>query len=226
MLDRKSTHLYLLAFGFAATALACGGGSSSTSSPTAAADVNPAVAAPVAAAPSAAAAATINGTVQASGVAGAALGTVHALSSGVRVSVVGTAITTMADGSGRFTLSNVPAGSVQLRFEGSGCDARLAIDGLQSGQTLTITVHVSGSSATMTTGDDEDGELSGTVESVGSGRLVVSGKTVTVDASTRILGDKGVALTLADVKVGARVEVEGTRQADGSILATKITLDH
>jgi hypothetical protein len=173
----------------------------------------------------AAAGATITGTVQASGVAGASLGPVRALASGLRVTVVGTSISTTADPAGRFSLTNVPAGSVQLRFEGSGCDARLDIDGLQAGQTLTITVRVSGSSATLTRDDDEDSELSGTVDSVGSGQLVVSGRRVTVNGATRIVGDKGATLTLADLKVGARVEVEGTKQADGSILATKISLD-
>ena len=56
--------------------------------------------------------------------------------SGLRVSITGTALQTTTDGSGRFTLSGVPSGRVELRFEGSGIDARLELEGLQSGQTL------------------------------------------------------------------------------------------
>ena len=78
----------------------------------------------------------------------------------------GTSLETTTDDDGRFTLSGVtPGETVELRFEGSGIDARLEVAGLTAGQTVTITVSLSGSAASMLTPSDEV-ELRGTVESV------------------------------------------------------------
>ena len=166
--------------------------------------------------------ATIAGTVQSGG---AASGEVGASSvSGLRVSVSGTALQTTTDGSGRFTLSGVPSGRAELRFEGPGVDARLEIEGLQSGQTLSVTVRVSGSSASKI----EDGSevvLRAKVDSVGTSSLVVGGRTVRVDGSTRLLDRNNVPMTLAAFKAGDFVEAEGYPQTDGSLLAKKVKLE-
>jgi len=72
--------------------------------------------------PSPTAGATISGTIS-----GSALSAPRILDSGsfsvmdargVTVSVVGTGISTTADNGGKFTLTNVPAGTVQLNFTG------------------------------------------------------------------------------------------------------------
>lgn len=56
--------------------------------------------------------------------------------------------------------------------------------------------------------------------------FVVLGKTVLVDALTRILqegpGEVQTSLTLADLKVGDFVEVYGSEKADGTVLATRV----
>src|SRR5512137_1108506 len=162
MTKRSKPFLFLIAAGLTVATVACGGGSSSVSGPD-----TPAAAIPPAAG------ATIAGTVQSGG---AASGDVGASSvSGLRVSVSGTALQTTTDGSGRFTLSGVPSGHVELHFEGSGVDARLGIDGLQSGQTLNVTVRVSGSSASKVD-DDGEVEVKGKVDSVASSSITVAGK--------------------------------------------------
>ncbi|HEY5985908.1 MAG TPA: hypothetical protein VIV12_05905, partial [Streptosporangiaceae bacterium] len=89
--------------------------------------------------------ATIQGTVVTGAAASSAsASSVHELSSGpgIKVTIVGTGLSTMTDASGRFVLSGVPTGKVVVRFEGPGVDARLEISGLADGQTITITVQV------------------------------------------------------------------------------------
>jgi uncharacterized protein DUF5666 len=148
-----------------------------------------------------------------------------ASSHGIRVSVVGTDISATTDASGHFTLSDVPTGdgSVTLRFEGHGINATLEVSGLTPGQTLQISVQLSGSHASLGNDDDDENEVefTGHVESVGSSSLVVDGRTVMVDGSTRIKnGD--TEMTLGALVVGTLVEVEGIAQSDGSILASEI----
>ncbi|HET7294392.1 MAG TPA: DUF5666 domain-containing protein [Vicinamibacteria bacterium] len=155
---------------------------------------------------------------------------------GIRVTVVGTPISATTDSSGRFTLSDIPTGdgSVALRFEGRGINATLEISGLTPGQTLQISVQLSGNHATLDGHDDDDNEgedddqgeveFKGHIESIGDSSLVVDGRTVLVDASTRIK-DGDTEITLADLVVGALVEVEGFVQSDGSVLAKKIKVE-
>jgi len=209
MTKRSTPYLIFLAAGLTAATVACGGGSSSVTGPDA----------PAAAVPPASGA-TIVGTVQSGGTAAVAASS----ASGLRVSVTGTSLQTTTDGSGRFTLAGVPSGRAELRFEGPGIDARLEVEGLQSGQTLAVTVRVSGSSASKV----EDGTevvLRGKVDSVGAGSLVVGGRTVRVDALTTLLDRNNGPITLSGFNAGDFVEAEGYPQADGSLLAKKVKLE-
>lgn len=185
--------------------------------------------------------ATVRGTVNARPASASSLG--HALGgssagSDIRVSVVGTSLATTTDGSGRFALSGVPSGTVTLRFEGPGIDARLQLSGLAPGQVLTIDVQASGARAELVApsaspspspspspGPEDDVEFRGTVESVTPPSLVVTGRTVVTDAGTRILDRDNQPIGLSDIPVGSLVEVEGSAQADGSVLASKIKLE-
>jgi len=63
--------------------------------------------------------------------------------------------------------------------------------------------------------------VEGTIQSIGASSFVVSGTTVVVNDKTEIKY-KGSTMKFADLKVGFRVNVEGTKQSDGSILALKI----
>jgi hypothetical protein len=210
MTKRSNLFLLFLAAGLTLATVACGGGSSSVTGPDAAA----------AAAVPPAAGATIVGTVQSGSTAAAGASSV----SGLRVSVTGTSLQTTTDGSGRFALAGVPSGRAELRFEGPGIDARLEVEGLQSGQTLTVTVRVSGSSASKIEDGTEVG-LRGRVDSVGSESLVVAGRTVRVDALTSLLDRKNAPVSLSAFKAGDFVETEGYPQADGSLLAKRVKLE-
>ncbi len=212
MTTRSKPYLLLLGVALAATGAACGG-SSSVSGPDA----------PPAAAPAPAPAATIAGTVVSSG---SASGEVAASTvAGLRVSATGTSLQTTTDGAGRFSLSGVPSGRVELRFQGPGVDARLEVDGLQPGQTLSLTVRVSGSSASKVDDSGGEVELRARVESVGATSLVVGGRTVLVSASTQVLDRNNLPIPLSAIRVGDFVEAEGYPQADGSVLAKKVKLE-
>ncbi len=178
--------------------------------------------------------ATIQGTVNSAGASTSSWRTSSSSGAGLRVSVVGTSLSTQTDGSGGFTLRDVPAGSVTLRFEGPGIDARLTLSGLIAGQTLQIQVQVSGATAAVTGRPSPspspspspgagEVEFRGIVDSVGASSLVVSGRNVLVSAGTEIKrGDAHI--TLAQVKVGEAAKVEGAGLPDGSVQAREIKL--
>ena len=189
--------------------------------------------------------ATVQGTVNAS-VGVSSFSDSSSPAAVTRVTVVGTSLATATDASGRFVLAGVPSGRALLRFEGPGIDARLELSGLVDGQVLTIAVQVSGGTARVvsgpapspspsprssprpspspTPGPGGEVEFRGSVESITPPSLVVAGRTVRTDAATRIKrDDRTIALT--DLKVGELVEVEGTRQADGNVLARKIKVE-
>lgn len=177
---------------------------------------------PVAASP-AGSGATIQGTVNTG--AGVSSASVSALSagSGIQISVVGTSLVTTTDPSGRFVLKGIPPGTATLRFQGPGVDALLQVSGLAPGQTLTITVKVSGSQAVLvsppsTSPGTEKVEFTGTIESITPPRLRVSGRTVETNAETEIKrGDTRISVTA--LKVGETVKVEGSLLPDQSVLA-------
>jgi hypothetical protein len=90
-----------------------------------------------------------------------------------------------------------------------------------------VKVNASGSTATDV---DVEVELKGKIESINAtaGTFTVAGKTVTVDANTRIdlAGDDDTASstthTIKDLAVNDFVEVSGSTDASGNVLASKI----
>ncbi len=201
-------------------AAACGKGSSSpvSSSPVPSTSAaNPYQAAP--------AGATIQGSVTALAAASARRG-FHALgSAGIKVSVVGTTLASVSDDSGRFSIASVPAGPVALRFQGPGVDAQLQLEHVAEGEMVEIEVHISGGQATMTKPGDDTTEASvrGTLQAINGAVLQVADHSVVTDSATRFQGHGDASLSLADLRVGDALEVEGTLQADGSILAKSVS---
>lgn len=199
---------------------------------TPAAPSSPTAAAP---APAAAGSATIAGTVVGTSTASAW----SARAVNMTVTAVGSAASATVDGNGHFTLVNVPAGRVDLHFMGTGADAHLILDGVAGNQTLTISVRVSGSSATLDNnggsnptpnpGPNPEVQLEGLVTAISATTLTVSGRVANVTPSTVIVhGDKTIALS--SIHVGDRVHVKGTPVSatapDGPINATKIEVQN
>ena len=227
---------YLLALAVSAVSFACGGGSASvTGANDTQASRSPSPSQSVKGA-------TIQGTLRSAAAAGdvsASSDASAASMGGIKVSVVGTSIQVTTDGSGQFTLTGIPAGNAQLRFQGKGLDALLTISGLAAGQTLTLTFQVNGSSVTEVgddngghgnddNGDDDQGqkqvEFDGSISSLSP--LTIAGRHVTTNSSTRYFGSHHASVPASDVlKVGNKVEVDGQQQADKSVLASKIQLE-
>lgn len=174
--------------------VACGGGSSPTT-PTSPTPAPGGTSSP----PPTTSGATINGQLSTGATAAStAPGLASSRATTVTtVSVVGTSITGSADATGRFTLPNVPAGTVQLRFTGPGSDATVSVTDLRSGDTVAITVAVNGAHATLL-GDSRNPaqnaptpingvitSLSGTLDAF---EIVVNGERIRGDAVTEFYG--------------------------------------
>jgi riboflavin synthase alpha subunit len=154
---------------------------------------------------------------------GAIVQGIVAAPAGVRVAVAGTSLSSATDSRGSFVLLGVPAGAASLYFSGGGAAATLPIGVLLRREHRRVVVSASGSDAHE---DMEQGETRfvGAVERIDSPSLTVSGRKVTITSLTQFKRS-GAAITLADVHIGDRVEVEGTPQADQSVLARTITVE-
>lgn len=145
------------------------------------------------------------------------------------ITVEGTALSVTADSRGQFSLTGLPEGTLQLRFRGPGTDARLNVT-VGPNEQVTIAVTASGSSATLESehrsGRSENRvEIEGRITEIAAGpprTIRVSGSLVTVP-TTAVIRHGGTTLPFADLKVGDRVHVKGTRQADG-VLATEVNV--
>lgn len=89
---------------------------------------------------------------------------------------------------------------------------------LPDGQILADEVEIEGE------GVVEQVEIEGTIQSVGTDSIVVAGITVIVNSFTIIEDENDNPASFSSLEVGQRVEVKGTPQPDGSILASKIEI--
>lgn len=146
---------------------------------------------------------------------------------GITVTVVGSSVSAVVDGGGQFTLNDVPAGTVQLKFSGQGVDASLTMSGVSATDRIEISVTLSGSNARLDSDHRTNNgvEVNGLVSAVnvGARTLQVAGQTVTVPP-TAVLRHGSTPLTMADVKVGDRVQVKGTRSGT-SVTATEVKVE-
>jgi uncharacterized protein DUF5666 len=198
---------------------ACGGHSASPTSPT------------TMVSESSANAATITGLVQGGAGSATLAASTGASLTGVTVSVVGTSIRSDVDVAGRFSLPNVPPGSVQLHISGGGADATVSLPPVQAAETIDIVVVVSGSSATV---DSEvrngggESQIEGRVESLPpttqAFTFKAAGRTVTTDASTRF-ADGSQTRTFSDLRIGMRVHVKG-RVSGATFMAVSVQMQN
>lgn len=139
------------------------------------------------------------------------------------VEAVGTNISSGVDNEGRFTLIGVPAGSVTLKFSGTGVNATVNITGVGTGQTISILVTVSGANATIVADSRNpeagqmpvNGTVSGLTGTASSFQFIVNGLTIHGDAQTQFFGDGDKPASFADLKNGVRVEVKTIAKTNG-----------
>jgi uncharacterized protein DUF5666 len=147
----------------------------------------------------------------------------------VTVTVVGTGASTTIDGSGSFTLDNVPPGSVQLRFQGRGADATLTISGIEANDHISIAVTLNGNNARLDkrekTGGSNGNEVNGRIDSIDAAAhtLRADGMTVIVQSST-IIRHGNRTFAFADLRVGDHIEAKGTRNGT-TLTASEIKVE-
>ncbi len=152
-------------------------------------------------------------------------GTVMGSQSGLQVGVVGTPLVATVDDEGQFALAQVPAGTVTLKLEGAGVDARVSVPGLQDGQVTSIKVQLAGGSAQLagspSCAPTAETFFSGMLESIAGARLVVSGRPVEAGPSVKVWrGDRRSSLD--SLQVGDKLKVWGTLRGDGVVVAEEI----
>jgi hypothetical protein len=146
--------------------------------------------------------------------------------SGLRVGVVGTSLFTLTDANGHFNLTGIAQGPVTLSFQGTGVNAVLAIGTLAAGQQITVSITVTGGSATLDSEQDDSGtiDLEGAISGLSGAcpvlRFMLGGRTVRTSASTEF-----DAAPCPNLLSGDHAEVHGLLQSDGSVLATKVEVD-
>ena len=145
----------------------------------------------------------------------------HPAASSVTVTVEGTGITTTVDGNGEFTLTNVPAGTVRIQFTGPGTNATVTLSGVNNGDHIDITVSLNGKDARV---ESQDMESEGKVTNLSASpcpnlTFAVNSRTIHTNSATKF--EEG---SCSAIKNDVKVEVKGTRQSDGSIMATKVEL--
>jgi hypothetical protein len=150
---------------------------------------------------------------------------------GLVVTVVGTSLSSGVDAAGRFTLTGVPAGEVQLKFTGPGVDTTVRLSQVLPSQTVTLSVNVEAGTVVVETelrSTAAEEQVEGRVESLppttSAGSLKVAGRTVRTQASTRIeLG--GATKSFEDLQIGMRVHVVGV-PSGGEVLASTIRIQN
>jgi len=135
------------------------------------------------------------------------------------------------DVTGRFMLTNVPPGGVQLRISGGGLDATVSLTPVEAAQTVEIVIVVSGSTANVESEVRDGGgesQLEGRVESLPPTTAALTfkaaGRTITTDASTRF-SDGGDTRSFSDLQIGMRVHVKG-HFSGTTLTATSVQLQN
>ena len=147
----------------------------------------------------------------------------------LRVTIAGTDISTTVDGSGQFTLTGVPPGTVTLQFSGPGVSATITLTGVTAGDRIHVEVTLTNSGARVDSEsrhrDDNGREIEGHITAINATArtIQVGGTTINVPESAKIHSGTKV-LTFADLKVGQEVEVHGA--LDGTTFkATDVAIE-
>ena len=93
----------------------------------------------------------------------------------IRVTVIGPSVSTQVDGAGQFTLTDVPPGTVQLKFSGAGIDATLSLTGVAANDRIEINVTLNGNRARL---DSTGGRREQRRRSAGADQRAESGRPI------------------------------------------------
>jgi hypothetical protein len=167
--------------------------------------------------------ATISGLVSNGGSATGALMLMAAGGmSGVTVTVPGAGRTATTDGTGRFSLTGVPAGQVTLQFTGAATGS-MSLDDVAEHDTIRIEVHVqNGQIQDEQAQTGAQAQLEGKIVSVnGGGHSFVIGQITVMVPSTATIRHGDQTLAFSDLIAGARVHVKGSLTGS-TLTATRV----
>lgn len=148
--------------------------------------------------------------------------------SSLHVTISGTNISSTVDGTGQFTLTGVPPGTVTLQFSGPGVSASITLSGVTAGEQISIDVTLNGTSAHVDSESrhkDNGHEIEGHITAVDATAhtITVGGSVIAVPGTAKIHRG-GTAMTFADLKVGVDVEVETTMNGT-TLTATDVSIE-
>ena len=145
----------------------------------------------------------------------------------VTVRAVSTGQTTQTDAAGRFTLTGLAPGSIALQFSGPGIQAYATV-AVSPGATAKVTVTVSRGRSTVNVSPRSDG-TEGAVMSITAPKFMLTNPrgtfTIATDSNTQFRKG-GATAGFGDLKLGQQVEVDGSSQPDGSILAARVQIEN
>lgn len=141
---------------------------------------------------------------------------------GVTITVSGTSLTATTDGTGRFSLTNVPAGQVTLQFTGAATGS-MSLEDVAGHDAIEIEVHVhNGQVEDAQAQNGAEAQLEGKIVSVNGGaHSFMIGQITVVVPSTATIRHGDQALTFASLISGARVHVKGGL-AGSTLTATRV----
>lgn len=144
----------------------------------------------------------------------------------VRVGLVGTARSATLDSTGHFTLDGVPPGMAQLSFSGGGTSTQVTIQDVQPSEQIVLGLSLTPTEATIESqrrsvagGEELEGRVEALPPQTAPNTLVVAGRTVTTDVSTKIFDGNGTK-SFTDLLIGLRVHVKGLPQSGGLLAVT------
>jgi hypothetical protein len=140
------------------------------------------------------------------------------MTAGLTVEAVGANRSTTVGADGQFSLSDVPAGDVQLRFHGGGVDSMVTLSQVSATDVVTIEVTLANGGAALTSELRQSGrmQLEGRIEGLTPpDQLTVNRRTVRTLSSTTIRRGSQT-LSFSDLAAGMRVHVMG--QLEGDVL--------
>ncbi|KAA3613373.1 MAG: T9SS C-terminal target domain-containing protein [Calditrichaeota bacterium] len=116
----------------------------------------------------------------------------------------------LVDAATRIKLDDRVYGSLSDLAEGMYVEVKAVV--LDDGSNLAIKIEVEDE-------DDNEIEITGTIDSVGTDFLLILNYMVHIDSSTDVLNHDAAGLTIADLEQGQRVKVKGELIAENTILA-------
>jgi hypothetical protein len=142
------------------------------------------------------------------------------------VSVAGTTLSSVVDGSGHFGLQGIPTGNIQLQIGGSTAGASVMISNVAMQEHIHVSLRLNGSTVEVNEDEretpDNQAEVDGLVTAIDpvAHQLTVSTFVVSIPAGTPIRRDDA-PIQFSDLHVGDRVEIHGAKSGS-TIVATSV----